>query len=250
MRILLPPSETKRDGGTHPPLEPSALVWADALGQLRERLIDELASVSASVEEGRAALGLSERQAVELAHNLELRSSPTMPAIERYTGVLYDALGVDTLDAAARRRVDEQVLVGSALFGLVAAGDPIPRYRMSAAARLPGVGPLAPHWRQAATPIIDEERLGPLVIDMRSGAYRALVPVPHAVGVEVASERPDGTRRVVSHANKQTRGEAARILVQQARPPAGVDEVIAALADAGLRVEQPEPQRLVVVLAG
>ena len=51
----------------------------------------------------RAALGLSEGQTDELERNRALRSAPTRPAIEQYTGVLYDALDAGTLDAAARR---------------------------------------------------------------------------------------------------------------------------------------------------
>ena len=39
-------------------------------------------------------------------------------------------------------------------------------------------------------------------MDLRSGSYAALAPVPGAVTLEVLSERPDGSRAVVSHFNK------------------------------------------------
>ena len=51
-----------------------------------------------------------------------------------------------------------------------------------------------------------------LVVDLRSGSYAALAPVPGAVTVQVLSERPDGTRTVVSHFNKAHKGRLARLL--------------------------------------
>ena len=61
-----------------------------------------------------------------------------MPAIALYTGVLYDAFDAASLSAAEAERAHEVVAVHSALFGLVAAGDPIPAYRLSFDSRLPG----------------------------------------------------------------------------------------------------------------
>ena len=61
-----------------------------------------------------------------------------MPAIDRYTGVLFDALDAPSLDADAREFARETVVVHSALFGLVGALDEIPAYRLSHDSRLPG----------------------------------------------------------------------------------------------------------------
>ena len=60
-----------------------------------------------------------------------------------YTGVLYDALGWGTLDAAARRRGNASLVVASALWGAVRFGDRVPPYRLSIGVDLAGVGPLA-----------------------------------------------------------------------------------------------------------
>ena len=50
-------------------------------------------------------------------------SAPTMPAIDRYTGVLYDALDVGSLRGATATRARARLAVGSALFGLLRADD-------------------------------------------------------------------------------------------------------------------------------
>ena len=78
-----------------------------------------------------------------MARNAELWTSPTMPALHRYTGVLYDALDVGSLRGAAAVRARRRLVVGSALFGLLTADDPVPAYRLSAGSALPGRGTLA-----------------------------------------------------------------------------------------------------------
>lgn len=91
MLVLLPPSETKAEGGAGAPLDLTALSFPE-LTAVRERLATALSELAADVPASLAALDLSARQADEVARNAALRQSPTMPALERYTGVLYDAL--------------------------------------------------------------------------------------------------------------------------------------------------------------
>src|SRR3954454_20918651 len=120
--VLLPPSETKHPGGDGAPLDLTAPGSAE-LTPVREQLVDAVVTLAADVPAARAALGLSPAQDDEIARNAVLRESPTMPAIERYTAVLYDALGVRSLSRAQRRRADARLAVGSALFGVLRARD-------------------------------------------------------------------------------------------------------------------------------
>jgi cytoplasmic iron level regulating protein YaaA (DUF328/UPF0246 family) len=98
--VLLPPSETKVNGGDGPPLRLEALSHP-ALGPVRKGLVDELVELAADPDGCRAALGLSPKQDAEIARNAALWTAPTMPALHRYTGVLYDALDVRSLRGAA-----------------------------------------------------------------------------------------------------------------------------------------------------
>ncbi|HYO37588.1 MAG TPA: peroxide stress protein YaaA [Geodermatophilus sp.] len=246
MLVLLPPSETKSPGGDGAPLDLSALS-APELTPVRERLVDALVGLAADPPAARAALGLSPGQDAELARNAALRTGPTEPAVERYTGVLYDALAVRTLTRAQRARAERRFAVGSALFGLVRAGDPIPAYRLSAGCTLPGLPPLRALWRPVLAPVL--AGAGQLVVDLRSGAYRALAPVPGAVTVDVVSERADGTRTVVSHASKAHRGLVARLLATTTAEPDGAVRVRALLRRAGLSVDHDGGTALTLVLA-
>ena len=74
-----------------------------------------------------------------------------MPALHRYTGVLYDALDFASMRGVAAERAAARLAVGSALFGLIRATDPIPGYRLSAGSMLPGRGTMAAFWRPTST---------------------------------------------------------------------------------------------------
>ncbi|MGY2065826.1 peroxide stress protein YaaA [Blastococcus sp. SYSU DS0619] len=245
MLVLLPPSETKAPGGDGPPLDLGSLT-APELTPVRTELAEALVKLADDVPASRAALGLSAAQDGEIARNAALFTSGTLPALHRYTGVLYDALDVASLTRAQRARADRRLAVGSALFGLVAGGDRIPGYRLSAGSALPGLPTLRSLWRPALGPVL--ARTAGLVVDLRSGSYAALAPIAGAVTVAVLSERPDGTRAVVSHFNKAHKGRLARLLATTTAEPQDVAGLRRLLRRAGLHVEHDGGTALTLVV--
>lgn len=238
MYVLLPPSETKATGGDGPPVELAALGFP-ALNPLRTELIDQLTELCADPPKARLALGVSARQDAEIAATAKLLTTPTRPALQRYTGVLYDLLDVAGLPPAGRERAADRLLIASALFGLVRGSDPIPAYRFSAGSRLPGRGPVAATWRPAVTPVL--AGIDGLLVDLRSGAYAAFAPAPGSVVVRVLSEAVPGdptTRSVVSHFSKAAKGRLARALVATRAAVDDVPAVLRVARRAGLRVER------------
>ena len=248
MIVLLPPSETKRAGGDGPPLRLDRLSTKE-LGALRSELVDDLVSLAADPQACRAALGISATQDAEIERNAALRTSPTLPAIHRYTGVLYDALDVDSLTGAAAARARARLAIGSALFGLLRADDPIPAYRLSAGSKLPGHPALAARWRPVLEPVLADLAARELVVDLRSGAYAGLGRLPAAVHVDVVAEHADGRRTVVSHFNKAHKGRLARALAAAAREPGDAAAVAAVARRAGMRVEREGDSLTIVVSA-
>lgn len=225
VRILLSPSETKSVGGSGGPLDLAALSLSTLTGT-RRSVADSLVAMCLDDPAGaRSALGLSEKLAEEVDLDARLWSTPTAPALSRYTGVLYDALDQSSFSAATRSRAESRLWIGSALFGLVAAADPIPHYRLSAGTRLPGLGTLRATWKPSLT-AATADWADDLVVDLRSGGYHQLGPVPGAVTVDVVTEYPDGTRKVVSHFSKFHKGLLARTL---ATSRAEMDDVPALL---------------------
>jgi len=247
MLVLLPPSETKSVGGEAPPLAFDRLSWPE-LTESRVRTARLLGQVSGKPRAGLTALGLTQGQSGELRQNLELRTSATMPAIERYTGVLYDALDIRSLTAAQRRTADARLAIGSALFGLIRAGDLIPAYRLSASSRLPRVRSLSAMWRACVGPLLENLADEGIVVDLRSGAYQSLAPLPRALTIRVVSEREGGMRAVVSHFNKASKGSIARELAVASHEPRSAEEVAELLVGAGWDVEWRSARQLDVVL--
>ena len=243
MLVLLPPSETKRAGGDGSPLRLEDLSHHAELGPTRATLADELVALADDVPASRAALGVSERQDDEIERNASLRVSPTLPALDRYTGVLYDALDPGSFTRATRARARSRLAVGSALFGLLHADDPVPAYRLSAGTKLPArdggaPSPLTAYWRPVLDPLLERIADGELVVDLRSGGYAALGKVPQAVTVNVLAERPDGSRSVVSHHNKSHKGALARLLATSRAEPSDASAIARIARRAGHVVER------------
>lgn len=248
MIVLLPPSETKRAGGTGPPLSLETLS-SPALGSLRASLVDELVELAADRSACRRALGISPSQDAEIDRNATLRTAATLPAINRYTGVLYDALDIESLRGAAAARARARLAIGSALFGLLRADDPVPAYRLSATSKLPGRPTLAARWRPLLEPVLADLAADELVVDLRSGSYAALGRLPGAVGVDVVAEHADGSRTVVSHFNKAHKGRLARALASTRSEPGDAAQVAAVARRAGMQVERSRNELTVVVPA-
>ena len=247
MLVLLPPSETKAPGGDGPPLDLGSLTAAAVLTDVRVELVEALVKLADDIPASRRALGLSAGQDEEIARNAALWTGPTLPALLRYTGVLYDALDVRSMTRAQRARASARLAVGSALFGLLAADDPVPAYRLSATSALPGVPSLRTLWRPLLPPAL--EAVDDLVVDLRSSAYAALAPVRGAVTVRVVSAHADGSRTVVSHAGKATKGRLARLLATTTADPGDAARLGTVLRRAGLRVERSGTALTVVVHA-
>jgi uncharacterized protein len=234
MLILLPPSEGKTAPTTGPPVELDRLVYAATLTPSRRKLLGALAALAElPVERAVSMLGVSPGQAAEVAVDAELRSAPAGPAASVYTGVLYDRLRLPELPKRAQNRV----LIASALWGVLRPGDPIPYYRLSAKAKLGGIGGLAAFWRPALAEALPDKP-GSLVVDMRSGAYAAAWKPRRAELVSVrAFSEVKGKRKPVSHMAKAVRGEVARALLEAKQAPEDAEGAASIAAAAGFSVE-------------
>lgn len=214
MLILLPPSETKRDGGVEGSVLELSTLGFPALLAPRRAIAADLRKLSTNLKTMASALKLGVGQQHELVRNRAIRTSPTMPAIDRYTGVLYDALDATSLTAGERDFAFRHVAVHSALFGLIAAGDPIPAYRLSHDSRLPGQS-LKKVWREPIARELADHR--GLILDLRSEAYVALGPAPargNSFFLRVVAEGDDGKKRALNHFNKKGKGEFVRTLIR------------------------------------
>jgi cytoplasmic iron level regulating protein YaaA (DUF328/UPF0246 family) len=243
--LLLPPSEGKTGPESGPKFNASKLGYP-GLKNTRSAVLNALISLCAK-NPGQAAtvIGLGPKQRELVAVNAALRTAACAPAIDVYTGVLYEAWDFASLPAAARKRADARVAIASALFGLVRPSDPIPAYRLSGDTTLPGLGSLSSIWKESLGAELAKVR-GPIV-DLRSGAYVALGPIPESVAHRaflgrILLER-GGKRSVVSHHNKATKGRIARAVLEHGTVPKSVEAVPDFFRSLGFTCEIREPKK-------
>jgi cytoplasmic iron level regulating protein YaaA (DUF328/UPF0246 family) len=186
-----------------------AIIWA-ALDPARDQVIDALQKLCADPEQATNALGLGKKAANDIAANLELRTAPTMPAVLRYNGVLFDALDYPSLSEAAKQRVTERLFIQSSLFGLLPATEQIPYYRFSAGSSLPGIS-LKKIWAEAHAAVWPR-MIGP-ILDMRSNAYVDLNPIPET-NQSYFVEVYDASGKAMNHFNKKAKGVLARAALE------------------------------------
>ncbi len=245
MLVLLPPSEGKTAPRRGRPVDLTALSFPD-LSDTRRLVLDALVSLcSGPVEPARQALRLPIGLAAAVERNAALHVAPAAPAARIYSGVLYAALDLATLDAAALRRARRWLAIASGLWGFVGVTDRIPAYRLSPPASLPGIGALSSFWRPALTATMPEAVGSGLLVDLRSGAYTGLWHprgdlVEQTLTVRVLTESA-GRRTVISHDNKATKGLLVRALLQSAQVPRTPDDLAGILGAAGWRVEVASP---------
>jgi cytoplasmic iron level regulating protein YaaA (DUF328/UPF0246 family) len=246
--LLIPPSETKRDGGDPDAVLDLSALALPALTPQRRAAIAALRRLCRTKGAAMAALRLGPSLAGEIDRNRALLSSPVMPAIDRFDGVLYGALDASSLHPSARAFAGAHVLIASALFGLVGALDPVPAYRLSPDSRLPGT-PLVRHWAAVVRDALAVRAGEELVLDLRSEAYATLGPAPEGAWfVRVVAEDGAGRRCALNHFNKHGKGELTRRMLDAGIDHPDLASLLAWARSDGIRLEPGAPGELDLVV--
>lgn len=194
--ILIPPSEGKFSDGTQQPLKKVSKETQRIIGLWKNK----------SREGWGKVLGVKGRaldRAIEA--NKNILSSKTLPAIERYCGVVYNAIDYATLDASAKTFFDEHVRIVSAVFGLLSPREQIPDYKC----KINNFG-ADKFWRA-----INKDRLRDVfVVDLLPQAHKKAVEYSHGSSIEFYFLK-DGKKIPAGHHGKRIKGRFVRWLVQQ-----------------------------------
>lgn len=208
MLILLPPSEGKNTGQ-------SGSVKIDELSnpelnQARQQVAQALQN-TCKLEDAPEILKVGERIYPELLACQTVLTQPVSPALEIYSGVLYQAACLNELSVTATAA--KYVRIISALWGMVSPVDKIPSYRLSMGVDLPGIGPLAKFWHPFLHPLL-AAGAGP-ILDCCSQAYqKAWIAKPtEELTSRVGHLQVTRGGKVVSHWAKHTRGVVTRLLL-------------------------------------
>jgi len=245
MLFLLPPSETKEVGGSPLSISQVALTFG-GLNPAREAVYGALKALCEQPEEAARVLKLGKKQLDQIDVNLAVQDAPTMPAIHRYTGTLYDAIhgrglkGTPTehnqITADMFERANHTLLIQSALFGLIPATNLIPNYRLSGTTNLPGIS-LRDVWVPAHEPIWKRLEDGP-IIDLRSKAYAELAPIPADVEHYWVEVLDSNSGKALNHFNKKGKGQLINAVLSAKVAPKTLKELFSVAKSNALRLEE------------
>ena len=192
MLILLPPSEKKKVATSQIKFELSSLAFATELTTAR----------------------------TQTTSNYDY--SQTSAAIEIYDGVLYQGLGWGSLSEIVKKQANAQVLIVSALFGLVKPLDQIFQYKTKIDSKF---------WRDSIA-TVSKKFAKELVIDCRSSTYKSVWSINPENTVDVRVFKVvNGERLVITHMSKKYRGELTRHLLMHKSEPQTPAEVQAIAAE-------------------
>lgn len=227
MLFLIPPSETKAVGGGSIKITQAHMTFG-GLDPTRDKVLDAY---------------------IQATGDKDIRIAPTMEAINRYTGTLYSAIhgrglkGTATannvLNETELARARTMVLIQSALFGVIAATDLIPNYKISPSKLICGIN-LKRVWPEPHLNFAWARLSSSPVIDLRSKAYADLAPLPESIdsySVTVFVERADGTREQLNHFNKKAKGQLVRAALIAPKEPTTIAELKKCAAKNGLKLE-------------
>jgi len=202
MKILIPPSEGKARVKT------SNLNFSDTNFKF-ERHVNQVVRLLELIddEDLRSVYGTSPEKALGFhRQNQDIFNSSCAPAIQRYTGVVYEHIDWESLSKKAKEYMEKHIFIFSGLFGIVTPMTMIPDYKLKM-----NVLSLQYHWAPILTEALKDEEL---IFDLLPQVYRkAYAPGDNVIPIEFKVEK-EGKKTAAGHFGKAVKGRFIRYLAQ------------------------------------
>jgi uncharacterized protein len=225
--ILLPPAEGKQPGGN--PFAPdmfdyrtsNTFNYFNELNPQRRKLINKLQS---TIRDGEVDLenlfgvkGDTLEEAVQA--NLEIFKGALMATLDRYSpGVMFKSMDFGGLPTGAQRRLLENGIIFSGVFGMLRPDDLIPNYRLKMDASLPEIGKVSQYWKPYLSPILNRRIEDKIVWNLLPGIHEDAWQDEHTYRQMVYVKFYDeigGERKAVTHNVKPLRGQLVNFIVRE-----------------------------------
>ena len=203
MKILIPASEgkTKVTATTNLKFQDTNFKFNDSVRQVVNllELIDE--------EDLRSIYGTSQEKSESFhRQNQSIYNEKCVPAIDRYTGVVYENIGWNSLDDKAQAYLQKHIFIFSGLFGMVRPLTPIPNYKLKM-----NVLSLQIHWRPILTEALKDEEF---IIDLLPQVHRkAYLPNENVYKVDFSVIKK-GKKTAAGHFGKAVKGKFIKFLAE------------------------------------
>ena len=203
MKILIPPSEGKAK------IKTKDLLFSKTNFKL-DRHVNQVVRLLELIddEDLRSVYGTSSEKALAFhRQNQDIYNSYCAPAIERYTGVVYEHINWSTLSEKAKKYMEKHVLIFSGLFGMLTPTTLIPDYKLKM-----NVLSLQYHWNPILTEILNEETE---IIDLLPQVHRkAYTPNKKNVTPVDFLIINKGKKTAAGHFGKAVKGEFIRYMAE------------------------------------
>ena len=227
--ILLPSAEGKEPGGN--PLAPDMFDYRSSntfnyfsdLNPERRALIDAVQAQikDADDDELQSLFGVKgDTLADAVEANRAIYKSPLMAAVDRYgPGVMYSAMDFAGLPTGSQRRLLENGVILSGMFGLLRPDDLIPDYKLKMDAKVEGIGKVSSYWREPLSRELNKLVAGHAVWNLLPGAHEIAwddeETYARMIRVKFYREDESGERTAVSHGVKELRGSLVAYIVNE-----------------------------------
>jgi len=202
MKILIPPSEGKAK------VQSLEVLFKDTdfkFAEFTQQIVDYLGLIE--YEDLTSVYGTTQDKAIMFhRQNQDVFNSKCVPAIERYTGVVYNHIDWASLSAPAKKYMNNHILIFSGLFGLLTPDTLIPDYKLKM-----NVLSLKRLWAPIITKHLEKEEL---IFDLLPQVHRkAYTPNKNTIQIDFLVKNK-GKTSAAGHFGKSVKGEFVRFLAQ------------------------------------
>ena len=201
MKILIPPSEGKSEENT------TSIKFKDTNYKFTEEVRGILNNLSDyDTSNLQKIYGTSIEKSKDLhIKNLRIFESECSPAMNRYTGVVYNNLNPLNLDKNSKEFLNENFLIASALLGLVSPNELIPFYKLKM-----NVFKLFDYWKPIFTNFLKNEDL---IVDLLPEIHRKSYKSENVLKINFLFIK-SGEKISSGHNGKAIKGQYLRYVVE------------------------------------
>ena len=203
MKILIPASEGKAKvtQTSNLKFEDTDFIFKESVQQVVDllQLIED--------EDIRSIYGTSQEKSEAFhSQNQSIFKEKCVPAINRYTGVVYENIGWEDLSNGAKSYLQNHIMIFSGLFGMVRPLTQIPNYKLKM-----NVLSLQHHWKPILTEALSKEEF---IIDLLPQVHRkAYIPNKNVYRVDFSVIKK-GKKTAAGHFGKAVKGKFIQYLAE------------------------------------
>lgn len=222
--ILLPPSEGKISGGDEN--KPYRLVenlkkynsftsLINPRSHLYEQLLYAVNHYSwEEVEKIFEVKGKNLDYVIDIVQ--DMLNLPTMPAINRFSGVMFKAIDYDSMKEVQRNNFETKVLFVDGLFGVLRPQDYIPEYKLKITSKIGEIN-CTHYWQKELGGLFNYLFKDKVIIDMLPQTHRKVLslPINCTYFKIIFAKIKDGKFKEEGHNSKKLKGELIRYITQK-----------------------------------